>query len=195
MSVIHLLPVLRRLTSRLPSYPVPLYITMEKLDQGHLHPKLEVPRLTCFGRESHGGRRALKQRAIYSDSTLISIPNIYIWARNMAPPNACVYKNILYMNTHELHYDVCWIALSSHSTLNIDIRHLQVYVFTVKKDRSHRGHYYGETWPRPSPSSTRGARTDMSWMGIKPRPQRWEASTQAKSYLNSVLIAIRNIYI
>jgi hypothetical protein len=37
---------------------------MKGLDpQSHLHPKLEVPRLTCLGRESntglHGGRRAL----------------------------------------------------------------------------------------------------------------------------------------
>jgi hypothetical protein len=36
--------------------------TMKRLDQGHLHPKLEVPRLTCPGRESnrdlHGGKGA-----------------------------------------------------------------------------------------------------------------------------------------
>jgi hypothetical protein len=36
---------------------------MEILDQGNLHPKLEVPGLTCLGRESnpglHCGRRAL----------------------------------------------------------------------------------------------------------------------------------------
>ncbi len=28
---------------------------MQRLDQGHLHPKLEVPRLTCPGRESNLG--------------------------------------------------------------------------------------------------------------------------------------------
>jgi hypothetical protein len=38
--------------------------TMERLDQGHLHPKLEVPRMTCLGQESNlglssGGMRAL----------------------------------------------------------------------------------------------------------------------------------------
>jgi hypothetical protein len=37
--------------------------TMERFDQGHLHPKLEVPGLTCPGRESNpglpDGRRAL----------------------------------------------------------------------------------------------------------------------------------------
>ncbi len=30
---------------------------MERLDQGHLHPKLEVQRLTCLGRESNPGLR------------------------------------------------------------------------------------------------------------------------------------------
>jgi hypothetical protein len=59
-----------------PSIPCPFFILL--LNQGHLHPKLEVPRLTCFGREFHGGRPAFKQRALYSDRTLISIPNIYI---------------------------------------------------------------------------------------------------------------------
>ncbi len=37
---------------------------LERLGQGHLHRKLEVPRLTCLGRESnthrHGGRRAIR---------------------------------------------------------------------------------------------------------------------------------------
>jgi len=36
---------------------------LKRLDQGHLHPKLEVPGLTCPGRESnpglYGGRGAL----------------------------------------------------------------------------------------------------------------------------------------
>ncbi len=35
----------------------------------------------------------------------------------------------------------------------------------------------------------------MSRLGIKPGPPRWEANILAKSYLNSILIAIRNIYI
>jgi hypothetical protein len=30
---------------------------MERLDQGQLNPKLEVPRLTCLGRESNQGLR------------------------------------------------------------------------------------------------------------------------------------------
>ncbi len=54
--------------------------TVKILDQGHLHPKLEVPGLTWPGRESnrglHGGRGALSKRAIRT-----AIRNIYIWAR------------------------------------------------------------------------------------------------------------------
>jgi hypothetical protein len=53
--------------------------------------------------------------------------------------------------------------------------------------------YYGETWPRSSPSSTSKPETDMSRLGIEPGPPRWEASTLAKSYLNSLLLIIRNI--
>ncbi len=40
---------------------------MKRLDQDHLHPKLEVPGLTCH---------------CQTDSLLIAIPNIYIWARD-----------------------------------------------------------------------------------------------------------------
>jgi hypothetical protein len=38
-----------------------LHIIMERLDQGHLHPKLEVPRLTCPGRESDQGPHSSKE--------------------------------------------------------------------------------------------------------------------------------------
>ncbi len=50
---------------------------MGRLDQGHLHSKL-APRM----------------RKEFSESMLIAIQNIYIWARNMAPTNACGYMNI-----------------------------------------------------------------------------------------------------
>ncbi len=43
--------------------PLIMFDVMKRLDQGHLHPKLEVPRPTCPGPESNprlrGGRRAL----------------------------------------------------------------------------------------------------------------------------------------
>ncbi len=44
---------------------------MERLDQGHLHPKLEIPRLTCLGRDrtraweasaEHSNKELLEQR-------------------------------------------------------------------------------------------------------------------------------------
>ncbi len=38
------------------------------------------------------------------------------------------------------------------SSFSQDIKHLQVRVFTVKQDRSRRGHHYEETWPNSSPS-------------------------------------------
>ncbi len=63
------------------------FTTMKRLDQGHLHPKLEVPRLTCPGREAnlglHGGRQALLKRAIqtacylFGTSTYIYKAKIY----------------------------------------------------------------------------------------------------------------------
>ncbi len=117
-----------------------------------------------------GTRRALEQRAIQA------IRNIYIWAHYIVPPpSACGYVNI-----HELHYDVGRIAIASCLTQNIDSRHLQVQWRDLTKVISILN------W---------GPETDMSRSGIEPGPQWWEASTQAKRYLNSVLIAIRNIYI
>jgi hypothetical protein len=47
---------------------------MERLDQCHLHPKLEVPRLTCSGRLSkpglRGGMRVLFEQKIIEISIL-----------------------------------------------------------------------------------------------------------------------------
>ncbi len=46
---------------------VPVLILLKRLDQGHLHSKLDVRGLTCLGRESNpglrGGRRVLWKRA------------------------------------------------------------------------------------------------------------------------------------
>jgi hypothetical protein len=55
---------------------------MERLDQDHLHPKLEVPRLTCLGQESTQlgppWWEASTLAKSYSNSALIAIQNIYI---------------------------------------------------------------------------------------------------------------------
>jgi hypothetical protein len=49
--------------NRIYKHTVSVLEDMKRLDQGHLPPKLEIPGLTCPGRESnpglHGGRRAL----------------------------------------------------------------------------------------------------------------------------------------
>ncbi len=54
---------------------------MKRLDKGHLHPKLEVPGLTCPGRESNprastvGGEHSRKKTF---EHLLTAIRNIYI---------------------------------------------------------------------------------------------------------------------
>jgi hypothetical protein len=50
--------------------------------------------------------------------------------------------------------------------------------------------YQGDLHPLPDVP-----KSDMPWLGIEPGPPQWEASTLAKSYSKSLLIAIRIIYI
>ncbi len=73
---------------------------MERLDQGHLHPKLEVPGLRCPDRESNletPRSEASTLEKSDSNSLLIAILNICKWAHDMALPSACVTGT--YMNT------------------------------------------------------------------------------------------------
>ncbi len=100
----------------------------------------------------------------YSNSVILAIRTITYEPAVWPPPMHLVTWT--YMNTHELHCS----PLASRSVLNIDIRHLQVRIFTVKQDISHKGHQCGDTWPRSSPSITWGPETDMSWPGNKPGP-------------------------
>ncbi len=56
-------------------------MVLKRLDQGHLHPKLEVPRLTCPEQESHTGPLRWEASALEksnSNSLLIAFPNIYL---------------------------------------------------------------------------------------------------------------------
>ncbi len=55
-------------------------------------------------------------------------------------PRACGYMTIQYMNSEHTWAALGWIALANRSNRNIDTRHLQVRIFTVKQDGSHRGH-------------------------------------------------------
>ncbi len=109
---------------------------MERLDQGHLHPLLEQSKKDMSRHRSRWEVSTLAKS--YSNSVLIAIRN----TRDMTPPLQCM---LFHEHTDELHKDLGQIALASRSTLNNDIRHLQVRVFTFKQDRSRRGHHYGET--------------------------------------------------
>jgi hypothetical protein len=60
---------------------------MERLDQGHLHPKLEIPGLTVGG--EHSKNEPFEQ-----------LVNSYLEHLHMSP-SACVTWT--YMNTHDLH--------------------------------------------------------------------------------------------
>jgi hypothetical protein len=54
---------------------------MERLDQGHLYPLLEVPRLTCPGTEIDPGPPRWQANTLaksHSNSVLIAIQNIYM---------------------------------------------------------------------------------------------------------------------
>jgi hypothetical protein len=50
---------------------------MERLDQGHIHPKLEVPRLKCLGLESNPGEASNLAKS-YSNYMLTAFRNINI---------------------------------------------------------------------------------------------------------------------
>ncbi len=52
--------------------------TMRRLDQGHLHPLLEHPRLICPGRESNQASVVRTLAKSYLNSQLIAIRNIYM---------------------------------------------------------------------------------------------------------------------
>ncbi len=119
------------------------------------------------------------------NSLWIAILNICTWARNMAPP------------VHEH----TWPALgcipnSTFKSFNTEYWHQALACPHVQCQARQitSGSPLWSTLPRSSLFSTRVPKTDMSWPGIEPGPQQWEASTLVKSYSNSLLTAIQNIY-
>jgi hypothetical protein len=157
---------------------------MERLFQGHLHPLLEHPRLACPGRESNPARpprwEAGTLAKSYPDSLWIAIRNICTWARNMAPP------------VHEH----TWTALGCRpictcKSFNTEYWHQALACPHVQCQARQitSGSPLWSTLPRSSLFSTRVPKADTSWSGMEPRPRKWEASTLAKSYSNSLLIA------
>jgi hypothetical protein len=88
---------------------------MERLYQGHLHPKLEVPILTCPGRNrtrssTVGGKYSSKE---LFEQYNIAIRNIYIWARDNIIIQTKFARNICidiyrYLSNNACFYLICW---------------------------------------------------------------------------------------
>ncbi len=116
--------------------------TLERLDQGHLHPKLEVPRLACLSRELK--YRASEVGGKHSSKELFEqLVNSYSEHLHMNPRHG--YPQCMWLQYMNIHGHI-WAALvcRPHSTcelLNPEYRnqHLQVRIFTVKQDRSRQG--------------------------------------------------------
>ncbi len=92
--------------------------TKKRLDQGHLHPKPEVPRSTCPGRESHqglrGGRRALWKRAIQT-AYYFAIRNLYnTFIGHCAP----IEPEIFSLKQNQEMYN-SFVALGLHSNVSL----------------------------------------------------------------------------
>ncbi len=150
---------------------------MKRLNQGHLHSKLEVPGLSRLGTEHEhgGGNHSRKERFeklvnSYWENLHMSAKPVEN-ARHMAPP---VHG---YMNIHELHQDVGRIEIARHqqsicqdistckSRYSLSNRTDHVGVTTMK--RLDQGHLHsklevsGRTYPgresNPGLHSGRGA--------------------------------------
>jgi hypothetical protein len=95
--------ILQQDFSALPSSRHTNNSTMERLDQGHLNPKLEVPRLAGNQTPASAVGGELSSKS-YLNSALTAIRNIYcIYELVTWLPPVHVFTRT-YMNTHELHY-------------------------------------------------------------------------------------------
>jgi hypothetical protein len=158
---------------------------MKRLDQGRLHPKLEVPGLTCPGRESNtalpSGRRALWKRAIRTACwCLFGTSTVHMSPRHGSPEYMC------YMNIHEY----TWTALECRPNGLLPSRRLpspgvsnHVRVTTMK--RLDQGHLHPKL---EVPGLTCPGRESNPAFPV-------EGGTLEKSHSNSFLISIRNTYI
>ncbi len=124
-----------------------MHTPMERLDQGHLHPKLEVPGLTCPGQDQTrvscaGGEHSRKEPSRQLDNNYSEL--LHMSPRHGSPQ--CMY----YMNIHEH----TWTALGCrpNSTCKADGLLPSWRLASSACFASRRGHHYGETWPRSSPS-------------------------------------------
>ncbi len=125
----------------------------------------------------------------YSKSVLIAIWNIYIWRPDKAPHSACGYMNI---NEHTWAAPGCrpkstcksfnpehWHQALASPRIHYQARQITTGSPLWSMERLEQDHFHPK----------------LEVPGNEPGPSWWEACTLAKSYSNSILIAIRNIYI
>jgi hypothetical protein len=96
---------------------------MKRLDQGHLHPKLDVPRLTSPNREPNpSGRRALQKRSIRTTYS-IAFGDLY-----MAAPAHVAATHELIPRAQDpvlwIRIRPYWIRIQSDHWIRIRIRNL-----------------------------------------------------------------------
>ncbi len=146
---------------------------MEKHDQGHPHPKLKVPRLTCLGRESNPGLSG-------------GMPRFEQRVNSMVPPSAC---DVIHWHTWTEH---TWTALGlgcrpNRTCTPFNPEYWQQALASL--------HINCQARQITSGSPLCESRDWHVLAGTEPGPLQREVSNLAKSYSNSVLIAIQNIYI
>ncbi len=120
---------------------------MERLDQGHLHPKQEVPGLTFPSRESNmglpGGWRAIYSRKEpFQQLVIIYSKHIHFSPQHGSPQ--CMWYMNIHENTWIALYDVGWIVLARRIACCL-ADDLQVRVFRIgvtTRERFDQGHLH-----------------------------------------------------
>ncbi len=105
----------------------------------------------------------------------------------MAPPQC-----MCYLNTHKLHlgrislaWHSPWMSTTGTCKSACSMSGQTDHVWVTTMERLDQGHLH---------PLLEHPRLTHAWPGIECRPPRWEVSTLAMSYSNSLLIAIQNIY-
>jgi hypothetical protein len=142
--------------------------TLKRLDQGHLHPKLEVPRLTYPGPESNPGLRSGRWELYRKESFWTSTKNT-VYEHTLCKERKL--KNRITRISIQVRSDEHWIwGICKSECLN------HVGVTTMK--RLDQGHFHSKL---EVPRLT------------CPGPPQWEASILEKSHSNS-LCCCQNLY-
>ncbi len=154
---------------------------MERLDQGHLHPLLEVPRLTYP--EAVNQTRASTSKELFKQWVNSYSEHLHMSPRN-GSPSAYGYMNIQYMNTQYITHMSCTIGCRPDPRCTCNLQAVQVWMLTSGICKS----AYSLTsmgspvpllerhdhWPRSSPSAIRVLRlTRPGWESNPPGVSGW----------------------